>query len=107
MNSSVLVIGNDPAAAAAIREALAQPGDDAPTAVWVQSLSDGVARLAERGIDAILLDLALPDSRGIDTFDAVFRAAGRVPILVLTARGDEDLARQTAAARRDRIVDRR
>src|SRR5688572_27325673 len=67
MNSHLLVIGNDPAAAEAIRQALAQAGDDAPTAVWVESLSDAVARLAERGVDAILLDLALDDRHGMDT----------------------------------------
>ena len=105
MNSHLLVIGNDPAAAEAIRQALAQAGDDAPTAVWVESLPDAVARLAERGIDAILLDLALADRQGMDTFDEVSRAAGRVPILVLTAQVDEDLARQAVRrGAKDRLL---
>jgi diguanylate cyclase (GGDEF)-like protein/PAS domain S-box-containing protein len=105
MNHHVLFIGNDPAVAEAIQEALAQPGDEPPTPVWVRSLADGVARLAERGIDAILLDLFLPDSQGIDTFDEVFRAAGRVPILVLTARADEELARQAVQrGAKDRVL---
>ena len=105
MNHHVLFIGNDPAVAEAIQEALAQPGDEPHTPVWVRSLADGVARLAERGIDAILLDLFLPDSQGIDTFNEVFRAAGRVPILVLTARADEELARQAVQrGAKDRVL---
>src|SRR5438552_1829157 len=31
-------------------------------------LVQGVARLAEGGVDVVLLDLSLPDSRGLDTF---------------------------------------
>jgi diguanylate cyclase (GGDEF)-like protein/PAS domain S-box-containing protein len=105
MKSSVLIIGNDPVAAKAIREALAQPADEAPTAIWVRSLSDAVGRLDERGIDAILLDLSLPESQGIASFDAVFRAAGRVPILVLTDRADEELAVQAVRrGAKDRLL---
>lgn len=92
--SSVLVIGSDPVAAAAIREALSQPGEHSPAAVWVQTLSDGVARLGDGGIDAILLDPALPDSEGIDSFDEIFLAARDVPILVLTNREGEEVGRQ-------------
>ncbi len=91
---SVLVIGSDPVAAAAIREALSQPRDDAPAAVWVRTLADGVARLGDGGIDAILLDPALPDSQGIDSFDEIFLAARDVPILVLTSREEEEVGRQ-------------
>ena len=92
--SSVLVIGSDPVAAAAIREAFSQPGDEPPATVWVQTLSDGIARLGDGGIDAILLDPALPDSQGIDSFDEIFLAARHVPILVLTTREDEEVGRQ-------------
>ncbi|MBU6484220.1 MAG: diguanylate cyclase [Betaproteobacteria bacterium] len=91
---SVLVIGSDPVAAAAIREALSQPGEHSPAAVWAQTLSDGVARLGDGGIDAILLDPALPDSQGIDSFDEIFLAARDVPILVLTTREGEEVGRQ-------------
>ncbi len=39
--------------------------------------------------DAVLLDLDLPDSRGLATVRAVARAAPDLPIVVLTANGDE------------------
>jgi CheY-like chemotaxis protein len=47
---------------------------------WVRSCSEALERLD--GIAAILVDLDLPDSRGIDTFDRLFRAAPRIPILI-------------------------
>ena len=60
----------------------------------VGRLSDAVKRLRNEGIDAILLDLLLPDSQGIGTFEAVFAAAPHVPILLLAGRENEEIARQ-------------
>jgi CheY-like chemotaxis protein len=90
---SVLVVGNDPAAAAAIRDALAPPGDHPCSTLWARNLAAGVARLDEGGIDAIVLDLFLPDSQGIDSFDEMYLAARRVPIIVLEASDHEEIAR--------------
>ncbi len=45
-------------------------------------------------IDAVLLDLNLPDSQGLDTLDRLYAAAGGVPIVVLTAHDDDQLAVQ-------------
>jgi diguanylate cyclase (GGDEF)-like protein/PAS domain S-box-containing protein len=42
---------------------------------------------------AVLVDLLLPDSNGIETFDRLFRAAPHIPILVLSALPDEDIAK--------------
>lgn len=59
---------------------------------WVDRLSTGLERLSTGGIDAILLDLILPDSQGLDTFVRVHAQAPRVPIIVLTNLDDEALA---------------
>src|SRR5262249_38312597 len=42
--------------------------------------------------DAVLLDLALPDSSGIATLLAMRSAAGELPIIVMTADCDESIA---------------
>jgi diguanylate cyclase (GGDEF)-like protein/PAS domain S-box-containing protein len=47
----------------------------------------------EQRISAVLVDLFLPDSRGIETFDQIFRVAPRIPILVLCAGRDEYVAK--------------
>jgi len=90
----VLFISDDSSVGAAIRHAVAQPGDSLFMMVWERSLSAGIARLFEGGIDAILLDLYLPDGQGMDCFNRVFLAARGIPIVVLTDRDQEEIARQ-------------
>ena len=55
-------------------------------------LSSGLKRLAEGGIDAVLLDLGLPDSRGLETFVSLHDQAPEVPIIVLTGFDDTAVA---------------
>jgi serine phosphatase RsbU (regulator of sigma subunit) len=55
-------------------------------------LAAGLERLARGGIDVVLLDLSLPDSRGLDTFVRLHAAAPEVPVVVLTGFNDEILA---------------
>jgi CheY-like chemotaxis protein len=47
------------------------------------SLAAGMKRICKGGIDAILLDLTLPDSAGLSSFDQCHRAARHTPILPL------------------------
>jgi FixJ family two-component response regulator len=54
----------------------------------------GFMRLNQGGIGAVLLDLFLPDSQGIETFDKLFIAASDVPILILGGNGNEALAKE-------------
>ena len=54
-------------------------------------LSRGLERLAEARFDAVLLDLSLPDSHGLDTLVRLYEAAKDVPIVVLTGIEDESL----------------
>jgi PAS domain S-box-containing protein len=53
-----------------------------------------VERLAKGGIDAVLLDLGLPDSQGISTFVKLHHQFPRTPIVVLTGLTDEELGLQ-------------
>jgi diguanylate cyclase (GGDEF)-like protein len=62
---------------------------------WAGELSIGLARLAQGGVDAVLLDLDLPDSRGMVTFERAYAFAPDVPIVVLTSRSDESLGVST------------
>ncbi len=61
-------------------------------------LSKGRTRLAEGGIDAVLLDLGLPDSQGLCTFENLHSSAPQVPIVILT--GFKDDAQGLEAVRR-------
>lgn len=43
-------------------------------------------------IDIILLDLSLPDSTGIDTFNSLLKHAGKIPVVILSGLADTTLA---------------
>ncbi len=90
----ILLVENNPAAADEICAALAAAGSSSFDMEWVRQLSDAVTRLNKGGIDAVLLELSLPDSHGIETFDKLFIAAPDVPILILGANANEALAKQ-------------
>jgi two-component system cell cycle sensor histidine kinase/response regulator CckA len=58
----------------------------------VDRLSKALERMAEGDIDAVILDLSLPDSSGLETFDKVQSRFPTIPILVLTAAQSESMA---------------
>ena len=62
---------------------------------YAGELSAALARLTQGGIDAILLDLDLPDSTGMVTFERTYAFAPDVPIIVLTDEADEKVANAT------------
>jgi DNA-binding response OmpR family regulator len=64
----ILLVENDPAVGNEIRAALAMPESGSFEVEWVRQLSEGLASLAKKGIAAVLLDLSLPDSQGVETF---------------------------------------
>src|ERR1700736_633683 len=95
----ILLIQGDSADAKVVREALSQASDGTFEVEWVRSCSEGVQRLASEGklrtarIAAVLVDLFLPDSQGIETFDRLFSTAPQIPILILSGRQNEGVAR--------------
>jgi two-component system phosphate regulon sensor histidine kinase PhoR len=88
----ILLIEDSPGDARLLREMLVEIRDAAFELEWVDRLSAGLERLAQKDIDAILLDLSLPDSKGLDTFTKVHAQAPHVPITVLSGLDDTALA---------------
>ncbi len=88
----VLLIEDSPADAVFIEEMLGEAKDFSFDLEWKEKLSTGLERLAKKGIDIVLLDLNLPDSRGFNTFTKVLAEAPEIPIIVLTGLDDETLA---------------
>lgn len=62
---------------------------------WAGELSQALSRLTQGGIDAVLLDLDLPDSKGMVTFERTYAFAPDVPVVVLTDEEDEEVAVST------------
>src|ERR1700681_26329 len=90
----VLLIAAEVHQAAILLDQLASPTGERFRVEWVPDLSIGIERLRNGGIGAVVLDLTLPDSHGVETFDKVFQAAPRVPILILVGADAEETARQ-------------
>jgi two-component system sensor histidine kinase/response regulator len=90
----VLLVEDNPGDARLIRESLAETAGDPFDLETADRLATALRRLSAGGIDAILLDLALPDSKGQETFDKAKAQAPTVPIIVLTGLGDEAMALQ-------------
>ncbi|HZZ16043.1 MAG TPA: ATP-binding protein [Candidatus Sulfotelmatobacter sp.] len=88
----VLLVEDNPGDARLIEESLADSTQCSFDVETTDRLKSAVHRLSAGGIDAILLDLGLPDSEGQDTFERAKAAASTVPIIVLTGLGDEALA---------------
>jgi PAS domain S-box-containing protein len=84
-----LLIEDNPGDARLIGEMIAEAGNGSARLKWVERLGPGLQSLVEGEIDIVLLDLALPDSQGIDTLSAVREAAPGVPVVVLTGLDDE------------------
>jgi diguanylate cyclase (GGDEF)-like protein/PAS domain S-box-containing protein len=90
----VLLIEGDAATAKLIREALADARYGPFLIEWTVTLSDGLERLNQGGVKAILVNLSLSDSRGIGTFERLYLAASHIPILILSDVGHEGDAQQ-------------
>jgi signal transduction histidine kinase len=88
----ILLVEDNPSDARLIHESLTETADSAFEIETADTLSGGLQRLSLGGIDAILLDLGLPDSFGQETFFRAKAHALGVAIIILTGLKDDSLA---------------
>jgi serine phosphatase RsbU (regulator of sigma subunit) len=88
----ILLVEDDPDDVWLIRNLLGDRWDGPFELLHVELLSAAIDLCAQGGIDVLLLDLSLPDSRGLETFLRAYAKAGNVPIVVLTGLNDEQIA---------------
>ena len=93
----VLVIEDDPNAFLLVSERLAQNKNPVFEVIRSKHMQSGVERLDQGDIDVVLLDLMLPDSRGIDSFHSIYNKFQGIPIIILTSVDDDDLAARAIA----------
>lgn len=92
MTNRILILTADPADAKTLADVLGRTGDASLKVDWVTRLEEGINRLSLGGIDAVLADLTLEDSQGIETFDRLYAFAPQIPILPLVSPHEEVLA---------------
>ncbi len=88
---SVLLIGENPDDLRRIREMLRGCGREVEL-MHCERPGDGLAAASGGGVDVVLLDLDLGDNRGTAFFDSLREAAPDIPIIVLTAAGEDPAA---------------
>jgi two-component system phosphate regulon response regulator OmpR len=85
MAERILIIEDDERLAAMLAEYLGAAGLEVAAC---RDGASGLAHAARGGVDAVILDVMLPDLDGFEVCRRV-RAGSDVPILMLTARGEE------------------
>jgi two-component system, cell cycle response regulator len=90
--TKILLVEDNPGDARLIQEALSEIVKLRFELVHCEKAAQAEEFCANDLPDAILLDLGLPDSQGLETLRRVHRAAGETPIVVLTVRDEEQLA---------------
>ena len=85
--ATMLIVEDDPAIRRLIQVGM---GETSMRIVEAETAADGIELAARRKPDVILLDLRLPDGEGMSVLKAV-RSWSSVPIIVVSAREQEDL----------------
>ena len=88
----VLLIEDDSAVAQLIKEMLDKHSKGSLNVYWEDNLRKGMDYLKKNNSSVVLLDLSLPDSKGLNTLSAVHREAPYTPIVILTGLDDTALA---------------
>ncbi|MCP4662740.1 MAG: response regulator [bacterium] len=89
---SVLVIEDDLVFQRIIQDYLRHPSVGGIRVTLADRLKAGLDQLDPETVDAVLLDLTLPDSEGLDTLRRIEEYAPWVPVIVLTGLDDDAVA---------------
>jgi len=89
---NILMIEDNPADARLTRELLREADELAVNIVHAENLARGLALFEEGTFDAVLLDLSLSDTIGIEGVARVNEANPLVPIIVLSGQVNEEIA---------------
>lgn len=90
--TKILLVEDNPADVRLVEETLASQSIARFKVVHVDRLGAARERLSAERFDAVLLDMSLPDSRGMDTLSRMRRQTASVPIVVLSGLADETVA---------------
>jgi len=89
---AVMLVEDSPDDAGLVRMLLERSRAEEFHLVHHARLGPAIEQLGSGGIDLVLLDFALPDSFGLETFRRVHAAAPSVPVIVLTSLDDDEIA---------------
>ncbi|HMK34355.1 MAG TPA: PAS domain S-box protein [Desulfomonilaceae bacterium] len=91
-NAKVLIVEDNPVDALCLKDALAESKGSRFVISHVETLAEAKESLRNANFHAVVLDLGLPDSQGLETFFQIQNAAPASSIVVLSGLDDEALA---------------
>src|SRR5438105_640846 len=84
----ILLVEGSPDDVRSLRATLARGRGIQAEVAQAGSLGEAQARLANERFDAILVDLDLSDSSGLELLSSVHELAGHLPVIALSGRDD-------------------
>lgn len=88
----VLLVEDNPGDAVLVRETLSDVRSPTFALDWRRTLEEAIATLGDSAVDAVLLDLSLPRTWGIDTLHRLVAARPEVPVVILSGLDDAGTA---------------
>jgi formate hydrogenlyase transcriptional activator len=89
---SILLVEDNPSDAALVREMLGEVTTVQFELTQCNMLNSALTLLGKESFEIILLDLSLPDCKGLDTVVRTHAAVPNLPIVVMSGLGDEEIA---------------
>jgi serine phosphatase RsbU (regulator of sigma subunit)/DNA-binding NarL/FixJ family response regulator len=90
----ILLVEDSPEDAELVETYLDAMADETVEIVRADTLAGAEGVVASPELDAVLLDLHLPDARGIDTLTRLMARGPSAPVIVMTGMGDDALGRE-------------
>jgi PAS domain S-box-containing protein len=90
----VLLIEDNPTDVLLLKESLSSDPLTDFRVTLAEQLKQGLGKLKEEKFDVLLLDLGLPDSQGLSTFETAHAQFPNIPIIVLSGMSDDLIALQ-------------
>ena len=94
----ILLIEDDEIDVILVKRELLQALDGQFTLVHTERISEALELLQQQSFDLILLDISLPDSKGIETINRIRKQAANIPVAILSGTDDEKFAIRTIKA---------
>jgi len=88
----IVLVEDNPGDVKSIKEMLNELDDTKYDIYHTTRLDNGLKILVKDDFDLILLDLCLPDSEGMDTFNIIKYNADDIPIIILTGLNEDIFA---------------
>ena len=89
----ILLIEDNPAEARQVERVLMEAGGFRTQ--WIERMSAALSRLVTETFDCILVDLSLPDARGLEALGTLRSSSPLVAILALSSADDESMAMES------------